>query len=140
LVFERPSRAVEVFADAEQLRQVLLNLMFNSLDAMPTGGTLKVVLDGAPGGAGAVRVLDEGSGIAPEQLPKLFQPFSSTKETGVGLGLVVSRRIVEDHGGSLEGENRSTGGACFTIRLPATRHGVGANSNTMEATRSLKRA
>lgn len=108
---------VSVYADPEQLRQVLVNLMLNGLDAQPRGGTLRMtsqVIDGEV----EIRVLDQGAGISDEMLPRLFQPFASNKETGVGLGLVISRRIVEDHGGTIIGENRDCGGAVFRIRLP----------------------
>jgi len=108
---------VSVYADPEQLRQVLVNLMLNGLDAQPHGGTLRMTSQVVDGDV-EIRVLDEGAGISDEMLPRLFQPFASNKETGVGLGLVISRRIVEDHGGTIMGENRDGGGAVFTIRLP----------------------
>ena len=119
LELRRPDGPVPVEADGEQLRQVLVNLMLNALDALPRGGRLEVSL--RPGGAGEVEVdvEDSGPGIAPEMLPRLFTPFASSKETGLGLGLVVSRRIVEDHGGRLWASNRPEGGARFTFRLPA---------------------
>lgn len=108
---------VSVYADPEQLRQVLVNLMLNGLDAQPHGGTLRMTSQVVDGDV-EIRVLDEGAGITDEMQPRLFQPFASNKETGVGLGLVISRRIVEDHGGTIMGENRDGGGAVFTIRLP----------------------
>lgn len=114
---------VNVFADPEQLRQVLVNLMLNGLDAQPHGGTLRMtsqVIDNEV----EIRVLDDGPGISEEMHPRLFQPFASSKETGVGLGLVISRRIVEDHGGSITGENQESGGAVFAIRLPTMTDGL----------------
>jgi signal transduction histidine kinase len=120
--FTPPEPALFVEADEEQLRQLLINLTLNALDVMPRGGTLEVQAGGPrPGeekGQLEVRVLDTGPGISPELLPRLFQPFVSGKETGLGLGLVTSRRIAESHGGTLQARNRPEGGACFTLRLP----------------------
>ncbi|MBP3960147.1 hypothetical protein J8F10_33390 [Gemmata sp. G18] len=104
-------------ADPGQLRQVVVNLMLNALDAMPTGGALELTV-GRDGTDATLTVSDTGAGIAPDMLPRLFEPFATGKETGVGLGLVVSRRIVEDHGGGLHGFNRPAGGATFLVRLP----------------------
>jgi two-component system sensor histidine kinase HydH len=109
-------------ADPEQLQQLLVNLTMNALDAMPTGGRLTIEV--VPSQRGSqfveVRVSDTGSGISAELLPRLFQPFVSGKETGLGLGLVVSQRIAEEHGGTLGAVNRLQGGACLTLRLPVS--------------------
>lgn len=115
---EMPNAGLSVTADPEQLRQVVVNLCLNALDAMPTGGKLNLAI--RPLGNGVeLEVADTGPGIAAVVQPKLFQPFASTKETGLGLGLVISKRIVEDHGGSIRGTNRAGGGASFFVRLPA---------------------
>jgi two-component system, NtrC family, sensor histidine kinase HydH len=106
-----------VAADPDQLRQVLLNLGLNALDVMPTGGTLTVRGE-QRGGDLNLTVTDTGPGVAPTMLTKLFTPFASSKDTGLGLGLVISRRIVEAHGGTLTAANRPTGGAEFLIRIP----------------------
>jgi C4-dicarboxylate-specific signal transduction histidine kinase len=119
--FTPPAPPVFVAADEEQLQQLLVNLTLNALDVMPRGGRLEIDLRGGRGGDRRqveVCVQDTGPGIAAEVMPRLFQPFVSGKETGLGLGLVTSRRIAESHGGSLEGHNRPEGGACFVLRLP----------------------
>jgi len=107
---------VTLTADAGQLRQVFLNLCMNALDAMPTGGTLDLRVH-AQDPSVVIDVSDTGPGIAPNMMSRLFLPFASSKDTGLGLGLVISKRIVEDHGGSIQGVNRS-GGATFTVTLP----------------------
>lgn len=115
--FDRPGRPVEYVGDPEQLQQVLVNLALNALDAMPAGGSLDVKLGQKGDGRVEVAVADTGTGIAADLMPRLFQPFVSNKETGLGLGLVTSRRIVEDHGGTITAANRPEGGAVFTVRL-----------------------
>jgi signal transduction histidine kinase len=114
---EAPPWDLTLTADGEQLRQVLVNLALNALDAMPAGGTLTVAVR-ARSGAVLLEVTDTGPGIAAELMPRLFQPFVSGKETGLGLGLVISRRIVEDHGGTIRAENRPGGGARVVVSLP----------------------
>jgi len=112
-----PEDGLSVKADSEQLFQILLNLCGNALDVMPNGGSVVVRLEQTDG---VVRIVvqDSGPGIDPAIRPKLFQPFVTNKETGVGLGLLVCKRIAEAHGGSLRGETLAEG-ACFTLELPA---------------------
>lgn len=114
----RPEVTVRVEADRDQLQQLLLNLVLNALDAMPHGGDLEIDLRPPLDGFVEVSVRDTGPGIAPHILPKVFETFVSSKETGVGLGLPVSKRIAEDHGGTLSAYNLPGGGACFVLRLP----------------------
>ncbi len=120
---EAPAGDVTLTADSEQLRQVLVNLTLNALDAMPTGGTLTVRTQ-VRGREVVLEVADTGPGIAAEVMPRLFQPFVSGKETGLGLGLVISRRIVEDHGGAMRAENRPGGGARVVVSLPISPGGL----------------
>ena len=96
-----------------------MNLVFNALDAMPGGGILDVRLHREPPDGLRLTVADTGPGIDAAVADRLFTPFVSTKPTGTGLGLSVSRRIVRAHGGSLTASNRDGGGACFTLTLPA---------------------
>ncbi len=115
----RPEAPAWLEADQDQLQQLLLNLILNALDAMPRGGAVEVELRPPLDGQVELHVRDTGPGIAAHILPKVFETFVSSKETGVGLGLPVSQRIAEDHGGSLSAYNLPHGGACFVLRLPS---------------------
>lgn len=109
-----------VDGDIEQLQQVFVNLLINATEAISERG--QVIVDygvSEDHGMVSVRIQDTGCGISPEVLPRLFEPFATSKEKGTGLGLAVSRRIVEEHGGALTADNRASGGACFTVTLPA---------------------
>ncbi len=116
----QPDVSPSVDADHDQLQQLLLNLVLNALDAMPGGGTVDIELRSPRDGHVEISVRDTGPGIAPHILPKVFETFVSSKETGMGLGLPVSKRIAEEHGGTLSAYNLPGGGACFMLRLPAS--------------------
>lgn len=118
LKFHRPEKPPIAEVDSAQLQQVLVNLGLNSLDAMPRGGSIEVDIRKVNPGMVEIRFSDTGPGIAAEIVPRLFQPFVSGKETGLGLGLVISRRIAENHGGELFAVHRPQEGACFVLRLP----------------------
>jgi two-component system sensor histidine kinase HydH len=124
-----PGVPVVVEADEDQVRQLLVNLALNALDAMPEGGTLTVELRPPEGGRAELHVSDTGPGIPPEVLPRIFEPFVSGKEAGTGLGLAISRRIAEGHGGSLRVVQHPRAGARFVLRLPA-RTGADSPSGT----------
>jgi two-component system sensor histidine kinase HydH len=85
---------------------------------MPRGGVLEIAVGPVADGQAEVAVLDTGPGIPTRHLPRLYEPFFTSKETGLGLGLVVSQRIAHDHGGTLHATNRPQGGARFVLRLP----------------------
>jgi signal transduction histidine kinase len=107
----------EVRADRDQILQVLLNLVRNAVEATPAGGTIRLQVR-REGDEVTFSVTDTGPGIAPEDLPRIFEPYFTTKEGGTGLGLAIAQRIVEEHGGRLEVESLPGRGATFTIRLP----------------------
>ena len=117
LELREPEAPLTVEADSEQLLQLTLNLCLNGLDAMPDGGRLVVELRRVDDVV-RLSVRDTGPGIDPIVLAKLFQPFVTSKEAGVGIGLVICKRIAEAHQGRLRGENLADG-ACFTLELPA---------------------
>ena len=114
---EVPRDLPPLHADRDRIKQVLLNLVLNAIQAMPGGGKLTL---GASVFQGALTldVSDTGGGIAPEVLPRLFEPYVTTKAKGLGLGLAIARRIVEGHGGTIEAGNRPEGGSRFRVTLP----------------------
>jgi signal transduction histidine kinase len=117
---EEQTASPQVLGDAESLRSLFSNLIINGLQAMDGhGGELTIAI--APAEDGRVRVLvkDTGQGIPPEDLPHLFEPYFSTKETGTGLGLAIVKKAVEDHGGTIQVESRVGQGTTFTVTLPA---------------------
>ncbi len=109
----------KVMADYGQLRQALLNILINALQAMPDGGDLLV---SSSNGSGDVRVTitDTGCGIPPENLPKLFDPYFTTKVRGFGLGLATVERVIQEHGGHIFVASEPETGTSFTLSLPAT--------------------
>lgn len=110
-----------VYGDERLLRQALINLMVNALQAMPRGGTLGVRArreDEASTSWVTFEVEDTGSGITPEARERLFQPFFTTKASGTGLGLAVVKRIAESHGGSVIAVSLPERGARFVLRIP----------------------
>jgi two-component system sensor histidine kinase HydH len=114
----RPETALSAIVDPGQFKTVLVNLLLNALDAMPDGGELLTELSVPSEDTLQISVSDSGPGIAPSVASRLFVPFATTKANGTGLGLFLSRKIVEEHGGTLEAANREPRGACFTLRMP----------------------
>jgi len=108
-----------VDANRQELQQVLVNLLVNAIQAMPGGGVLGLACRDTGEGPGGVEitVTDTGPGVPAELLPQLFQPFVTRKADGTGLGLWISRGIVERYGGDIVAANREGGGAAFTVRL-----------------------
>lgn len=106
-----------VIADAEQIKTCFSNLIINAVQAMPAGGALTVTL--APAEAHlTVAIADTGHGIAPDALEQIFEPYYSTKETGIGLGLPLTKKLIEDHGGEITVSSEAAKGTTFTVLLP----------------------
>lgn len=112
-----------VVIDAGQIKQVLLNLIQNALQAMPGGGALKVSTR-RRNGAVEVVVQDTGVGISPEDIHHIFSPFFTTKTSGTGLGLAISRKIISDHAGDIAVASQPGVGTTVTVRLPLKRNEV----------------
>ena len=110
-----------VQADAEQLHQVFLNLLLNAIAASPDHGRIEVSGTRASHDSVAVTVHDWGAGIPPDALPRVFDPFFTTRETGSGLGLSISHTIVSDHGGSIDIDSAPGNGCAVTVTLPVAK-------------------
>lgn len=126
IIWSAPTPDVYVSGDVSQLKQLLLNLILNALQAMPEGGRLTIELSRrrAPDRLGRektwaeVSIKDTGCGVAAENLEKIFDPFFTTKQGGTGLGLSISYAIARQHGGELEINSRQGDGTTVALRLP----------------------
>jgi two-component system sensor kinase FixL len=107
-----------VLGDARQLQIVFSNLLRNARDAMPQGGSLSMTAR-HDGDQVVVSVSDTGVGISRENLDRILEPLYSTKARGIGLGLAITRSIINKHGGKLEVQSEVGTGTTFTVRLPA---------------------
>ena len=112
-----PAALPAVALDANQVEQVFFNILKNALEAMKDGGAVTLTL-GSDDDWVSVSVRDTGVGMDAEQLAHLFEPYRTTKEKGTGLGLMISKRIISDHGGTIDAESRPGGGTTFTVRFP----------------------
>jgi len=124
--FEEDGPVPPVAGDRESLRSVFTNLIINGMHSMEGmgGGRLTVSL-GAVDGRARVSVSDTGQGIPPEHLPKIFEPYFSTKETGTGLGLAIVKKAVDEHRGAVSVESLPGSGTTFTVELPIAGGGAG---------------
>jgi signal transduction histidine kinase len=117
-----PGTAVRIAGQRDRLKQAILNVAINALDAMSEGGELEMTLEALPEAA-EVRIRDTGPGIPEGTLDRIFDMHYTTKTTGTGIGLYLARAIVEAHGGEISVENRSGRGSQFKLRLPAVGEG-----------------
>lgn len=123
---------LEMVTDAAMLQRAVLNLLLNAIEAAGQagrqGGTVRLstALDAAD--QVSIAVEDDGPGIPPELLDRIFNPFFTTKDTGTGLGLAIVHQIAESLGGGVQAANRTTGGAVFTLRLPRVLMATGYGS------------
>lgn len=117
--FEDWSSGMFICGDENRLRQVFLNLAMNAFQAMPSGGELMFSVSPSAGGRKVrVRVRDSGSGIAPENLGRIFEAGFTSRRGGVGLGLAVCRKIVEQHGGNIGVESELGKGTTVVVSFP----------------------
>ncbi len=117
-----------VVIDPEQLRQVLVNLMINAVEAMPAGGSISCTIRGTKEEV-EIEIADTGNGIAEEAVKEIFTPFFTTKEGGTGLGLSIVQRIVSEQGGRIEVSSRKNEGTHFKLFLPLEKGDREENTN-----------
>ncbi|MBN2009642.1 sensor histidine kinase [candidate division KSB1 bacterium] len=116
LEMEFPADPVTITANETELRQVIINLVLNAIAASPVGGTVKIWgTNGNASTAQQLAIIDEGAGIASDQMPNLFKPFYTTKSSGTGLGLSIVKRIVDRNNWTLDVKSEPGKGATFTI-------------------------
>jgi signal transduction histidine kinase len=116
----RPEHGVRCLIDAEQLKQVYLNILVNAVDAAPEGSELALVSTVLPNGGWRCRLTNGGPAIPPEVLPHVFEFFYSTKPGGTGIGLALCQRIMDEHGGSITIDSTPETGTSVTLSLPPT--------------------
>ena len=121
LKLSTPDLLPNIWCDTGKIKQVLINLIKNAMDAMPHGGTLRLEAERLRDDRIAIRVADTGVGIPEDKLAKLGTPFFTTKQTGTGLGLTVSQKIIQDHGGELTVQSEVGVGTLATVILPSER-------------------
>lgn len=119
-----PEKPILLKMDKDQMHRVLLNLVRNSIEALSQGGLINIDLVNNDSLL-EIHVSDTGNGIAPDQLDKVFEPFYTTKDIGTGLGLPISKQIIEEHGGSIRYVEKETPGANFLITLPLNGYNKG---------------
>lgn len=113
-----PAQSLSITCEENQLKQVFINIMKNAIEAMPDGGELRIEMSVYEEGKILIRFIDQGCGIDPERIPKLGEPFYTTKEKGTGLGLMVTYKIIEHHGGSIQIESQPHIGTIVEVMLP----------------------
>jgi signal transduction histidine kinase len=127
-------------ADAGILRQALLNLAKNAVQAMPRGGTLTIACASTKDGRVEIRVKDTGEGIAPENLAKIFDLYFTTKQGGTGIGLSLVYRTVQLHSGDIDVESTPGAGTTFVIKMPKAGPGTSVETQTPSLKRESERS
>jgi signal transduction histidine kinase len=131
---EVPGEPVWLEFDENQMRQIVWNLATNGLRAMPAGGRLRLIAEPSDGQTVGLRVEDNGCGIAPADIDRIFQPFRSSFEKGTGLGLATVHRIITDAKGNIHVTSRVGQGTSMRVVLPAVQGDAGAAEREPELT------
>ncbi len=118
LIEEIPNEPVKIMADVTQLKQIFWNLARNALAAMPDGGSLRITLNKRPNRRVKIVFADTGTGMTPEQVEQLFEPFANSTTGGTGLGLSIVYQIIRDHSGTINVTSAEGEGTTITVELP----------------------
>jgi len=137
VIFTSSQTPVMIQGDEERLRQVFVNLVLNAVQAMEEGGRLTVSIESGQAGRmrACVHVSDTGKGISSADLQKIFDPFFTTGKGGMGLGLAISRRIIEEHGGAIGVQSATGAGATFSVAFPLIEADKGTNGDVRRFTK-----
>jgi two-component system, sporulation sensor kinase E len=123
LNFESDGELPDVIGVASQIKQVMINLIKNGIEAMPDGGNLDIRIGASDEREVVIQVIDHGLGISEEDLPRLCEPFFTSKSQGNGLGLMVCQQIIDNHKGRIAFRSKLGQGTCVEVRLPAAGNG-----------------
>ena len=118
IIVEYEPNVPTIVCEKNQLKQVFINLLKNAIEAMPNGGIIEVKVELQREGKVSINVSDQGVGIPEDQIPKLGEPFYTTKETGTGLGLMTSFKIIENHDGEINISSKENMGTTVEVILP----------------------
>lgn len=118
IIEEHDSEVPRIYCDENQIKQVFINILQNAVDAMPNGGIIKTQVLCHDSELIKFRFIDQGCGISSERIKYIGEPFYSSKEKGTGLGLMVSNKIVHEHGGSIHIESMVNEGTIVDVMLP----------------------
>ncbi|HNU07995.1 MAG TPA: ATP-binding protein, partial [Pyrinomonadaceae bacterium] len=134
LEYAAPRDPIIISADPTQLKQIFWNLSRNALNAMPNGGELAVTSEVVSGERVRIVFSDTGCGMTPEQVEKLFEPFSESTTGGTGLGLSIVYQIVRDHNGSIKVRSLEGEGTAITVELPVERESLAVTAEASGST------
>ncbi len=134
LEYAAPRDPIMISADPTQLKQIFWNLSRNALNAMPNGGELAVTSEVVSGERVRIVFSDTGCGMTPEQVEKLFEPFSESTTGGTGLGLSIVYQIVRDHNGSIKVRSLEGEGTAITVELPVERESLAVTAEASGST------
>lgn len=138
VAIERSTVSCPIHGDAELLKQALMNIMMNAVQAMPEGGLIGITLTRSERD-GTVHISDSGTGIAQENVEKIFDPFFTTKDSGTGLGLAITAKIMQAHNGGITMRSEAGKGSTFSLLFPSTEASIVSDSAVLNNKTAVER-